>query len=215
MVSSERQISKETACGSIAENIQIVADGQTCRLLGAWIGNKASYITPWPAVLEKIENDLERWKITVPTLEGKRHIINMVIGGRTQYLTRVQGMTKDIEETLIKTEHAFLWDGKKARVAHEFMTLDIAEGGKQILDIPTLIAELQLVESTAISSLPFPSLPPLPPASPNTAISFQVSGSPESVNGPLRAVAFSYLLQEYPVFFEIGMSIPCVKTFKI
>ncbi|KAJ7787848.1 hypothetical protein B0H14DRAFT_2399110, partial [Mycena olivaceomarginata] len=56
--------------------------------------------TPWPLVLEKISKDLERWKLTTPTLEGKQHIINTVIGGRTQYLTRVQGMPKEIEETL-------------------------------------------------------------------------------------------------------------------
>ncbi|KAJ6537189.1 hypothetical protein B0H19DRAFT_862640, partial [Mycena capillaripes] len=30
---------------------------------------------------------------------------------------------------------AFLWDGKKARVSHETMILDIGDGGKQILDI--------------------------------------------------------------------------------
>jgi hypothetical protein len=60
----------------------------------------------------------------------------MVIGGRTQYLTRVQGMPKDAEDTLIKAEHIFLWDGARARVAHETMIPDIADGGKQILDIP-------------------------------------------------------------------------------
>jgi hypothetical protein len=45
-------------------------------------------------------------------------------------------MPKDVEDTLIKAEHIFLWDGKRARVAHETMILDIANGGKQILDIP-------------------------------------------------------------------------------
>jgi hypothetical protein len=44
-------------------------------------------------------------------------------------------MPKDVEHTLIKTEHIFLWDGKKARVGHETMILDVSEGGKQILDI--------------------------------------------------------------------------------
>lgn len=43
----------------------------------------------------------------------------MVIGGRTQYLTRVQGMPTDIIETLTKTEDIFLWEGKKAAVAYE------------------------------------------------------------------------------------------------
>jgi hypothetical protein len=42
-------------------------------------------------------------------------------------------MPKDIEDILIKAEHIFLWDGKRARVAHETMILDIAKGGKQIL----------------------------------------------------------------------------------
>ncbi|KAJ6576794.1 hypothetical protein B0H10DRAFT_1836576, partial [Mycena sp. CBHHK59/15] len=76
--------------------------------LGAWIGNGVPYITPWPTVVEKIASGLEGWRVTTPTSanpdfagSGKHHIINMVIGGRTQYLTRVQGMPKEIEETLI------------------------------------------------------------------------------------------------------------------
>jgi hypothetical protein len=135
-VIQDRRLNDNTPLGSIEDKFKIVPDGQTCRMLGAWIGNNVPYITPWPSVLEKISKDLERWKLTTPTLEGKQHIINMVIGGRTQYLTKVQGMPKEIEETLIKTEHHFLWDGKKARVAHETMLLNITDGGKQILDIP-------------------------------------------------------------------------------
>jgi hypothetical protein len=45
-------------------------------------------------------------------------------------------MPEEIEETLIKAENIFLWDGKKAGVAHETMILTLADGGKQILDIP-------------------------------------------------------------------------------
>jgi hypothetical protein len=122
--------------GGIGENMRIIPDGQTCRILGGWIGNGVRYITPWPSVMEKIASDLERWKATKPSLEGRRHIINMVIGGRSQYLTRVQGMPKDIENALIRTEHAFLWDDERARVPHETMVLNVDEGGKQILDIP-------------------------------------------------------------------------------
>jgi hypothetical protein len=44
-------------------------------------------------------------------------------------------MPKDVEDTLNKVEHIFLWDGKKARIGHETMILDIADGGKRILDI--------------------------------------------------------------------------------
>jgi hypothetical protein len=98
----ERRINDEMPIGAMHESLRIIPDGQTCRMLGAWIGNSVPNITPWPSVLEKIAKDLERWKASAPTLEGKRHIINMVIGGRTQYLIRVQGMPKDVEHTLIK-----------------------------------------------------------------------------------------------------------------
>ncbi|KAK7059332.1 hypothetical protein R3P38DRAFT_2495776, partial [Favolaschia claudopus] len=46
----------------------------------------------WPSVVSKVRNDLERWSMSNPSLEGNRHIINMVIGRRTQYLARVEGM---------------------------------------------------------------------------------------------------------------------------
>jgi hypothetical protein len=62
--------------------------------------------------------------------------VNVAIGGRTQYLTRAQGIPKNIEHTLIKIEQTFLWDGKRVRVGHEIMILNSADGGKQILNIP-------------------------------------------------------------------------------
>jgi hypothetical protein len=136
MVLQERRLNKRNRIGLIENNIRIVPDGDTCRLLGAWIGNIASYTKPWPSIIEKINRDLERWRMSSPTLEGRRHIVNMVIGGRTQYLTRVQGMPKNVEHALIKIEQIFLWDEKTARVGHERMMLNIADGGKQILDIP-------------------------------------------------------------------------------
>jgi len=111
-VITERRINNQSPIGDIDRTVRIVPDGESCRMLGAWIGNDIPYTTPWPLVLEKINADLMRWQATNPSLEGKRHIISMVIGGRTQYLTRVQGMPKDIEDTLIKLIRSFLWDGK-------------------------------------------------------------------------------------------------------
>jgi hypothetical protein len=69
-------------------------------MLGAWIGNKIPYTTPWPSVLEKIDADLMHWETTYPTLEGKRHIISMIIGGWTQYLTtwRRRGRCQRVRE---------------------------------------------------------------------------------------------------------------------
>jgi hypothetical protein len=104
-------------------------------MLGAWIGNAVSYLTPWPSTVDKIRNDLERWKLTNPSIEGKRHIINMFVGGRSQYLTRVQGMPNDIEDSLVELINTFLWDGKRARISSSAMYSHVSEGGKQILNI--------------------------------------------------------------------------------
>jgi hypothetical protein len=37
----------------------------------------------------------------------------MIISGKTQYLTRVQGMPKEIEEAITRIRDEFLWEGKK------------------------------------------------------------------------------------------------------
>jgi hypothetical protein len=119
----------------ISTDLAIIPDKQTSRFLGAWIGNDVPYLTPWPEILEKIARDLTRWDTKKPTVEGRRHIINMLIGGRTQYLTRVQGMPNEIEKKLIRMRDDFLWEGKKARIAHNTMSLSLNNGGKQILDL--------------------------------------------------------------------------------
>ncbi|KAE9398230.1 hypothetical protein BT96DRAFT_940358 [Gymnopus androsaceus JB14] len=46
--------------------------------------------TPWTRVIDKINSALARWEQSKPTMEGHHLIINMVIGGMTQYLTKVQ-----------------------------------------------------------------------------------------------------------------------------
>ncbi|KAJ4480838.1 hypothetical protein J3R30DRAFT_3287868 [Lentinula aciculospora] len=43
-----------------------------------------------------------------PTIEGRCLIISMMVGGMTQYLTKVQGMPKDIEDKLAKRIQRFL-----------------------------------------------------------------------------------------------------------
>jgi hypothetical protein len=56
----ERRINDEMPIGAIHESLRIIPDGQTCRMLSAWIGNSVPNITPWPSVPEKIAKDLER-----------------------------------------------------------------------------------------------------------------------------------------------------------
>ncbi|KAJ7347258.1 hypothetical protein DFH08DRAFT_699550 [Mycena albidolilacea] len=116
----------------IPGDLKIISDQQTCRVLGAWVGNDVPYLTPWPKVIEKISRDLIQWNTQKPTLEGRRHVINMSIGGRTQYLSRVPGMPKEIEKTMIRKRDNFLWEGKKPHIAHDTMCLPLDQGGKQI-----------------------------------------------------------------------------------
>ncbi|KAJ3757152.1 hypothetical protein EV360DRAFT_21642, partial [Lentinula raphanica] len=104
--------------------------------LGALIGNGISQLTPWTKVIEKIDASLERWEKSKPTMEGRRLIISMIVGGMTQYLTKVQGMPREIETRLEKRVRKFLWDDKTlVRVNKETIYAPIEEGGRQLLDL--------------------------------------------------------------------------------
>jgi len=81
-------------------------------MLGAWIGNNIDQATIWSPVLDRIRDNLDGWNRSHPTLFGCRLIIQMVVGGMTQYLAKVQTMPKQVEETLTKTIRNFMWDGK-------------------------------------------------------------------------------------------------------
>jgi len=58
--------------------------------------------------------DLHCWRKGHPTTERQRLIANMVFGGRTQYLTRVQGMPKGIEWNLTRIQQSFVCNGSRS-----------------------------------------------------------------------------------------------------
>ncbi|KAJ7200070.1 hypothetical protein B0H12DRAFT_986191, partial [Mycena haematopus] len=79
-----------------------------------------------------------RWELGRPTMEGRRLIILMVIGGMTQYLATVQGMPKEIEKKLEKRVRNFLWAEKtNVTVNKETVYAPAEMGGKNLLDIVT------------------------------------------------------------------------------
>lgn len=84
----------------IPEDIKIAKDGEAVRTLGAWVGNKVKQVDVWTHTLDKIEENLGRWELEHPTMEGRQLIIIMVVGGMTQYLTEVQEMPTNIEKWL-------------------------------------------------------------------------------------------------------------------
>ncbi len=105
-------------------------------MLGAWIGNKTEDLTPWEPIIDKINTKLERWKKMHPTLNGRKVITQMIIGGHTQFLSQAQGMLKVIEETLNRIIKNFIWEGDSSpRIANDMLRNPIEEGGLNLLDL--------------------------------------------------------------------------------
>ncbi|KAI0056161.1 hypothetical protein BV25DRAFT_1814512, partial [Artomyces pyxidatus] len=120
----------------LEDAIHIAADGDSVRSLGAWIGNKVNNETPWGPVLDKIKHSLNRWQRGHPTLNGKKLIVQMVVGGRTQYLAKVQGMPKSIEKTLIRIIRDFMWEGRNSSpIGMDRLYQPIENGGLDLLDL--------------------------------------------------------------------------------
>jgi exonuclease III len=129
---------------TIADNIHVAEEGEPVRLLGAWIGNGVNSADPWGPVLEKVEKNLRRWEKGHPTVEGRRLIVQMIVAGMTQYLTKVQGMPPEIEKELCKRVQTYVWDGRRPTVNATVMSAPLAEGGKKILDLKARNEAIQL-----------------------------------------------------------------------
>ncbi|KAJ3851383.1 hypothetical protein EV368DRAFT_11245, partial [Lentinula lateritia] len=99
--------------------LHIASEGEASRILGAWFGNKLEAEQVWAPVLEKVDVSLEHWTANGLTMEGRRHVVQMVIGGMTQYLTTVQGMPKSIEKRLTKRVKKFIWNEKEQSPVNE------------------------------------------------------------------------------------------------
>ncbi|KAE9392443.1 hypothetical protein BT96DRAFT_959335 [Gymnopus androsaceus JB14] len=99
-------------------NLHISQEGEAVRILGAWFGNDISAEQVWAPVLEMTDSSLSRWAKNGPTMDGRRAIIQMVIGGMTQYLTMVQGMPASIEKRLTKRINRYLWKEKERNPKH-------------------------------------------------------------------------------------------------
>ncbi|KAF9552442.1 hypothetical protein CPC08DRAFT_738163 [Agrocybe pediades] len=116
-------------------DIHIASDGTPVRVLGAFVGNKVDQIAIWTPTVDKITHKLTNWSKNYPTPEGRRLVIGMVVGGLTQYLTRVQGMSAEIENVIRKKINTFMWDGATAMVNADLMSKDHRQGGKRVLNI--------------------------------------------------------------------------------
>ncbi|KAF5343264.1 hypothetical protein D9757_015526 [Collybiopsis confluens] len=120
----------------IPHYIHIAAEDEAIRILGAWYGNNLTEETAWPNQIEKIDRALSTWERSNPTMDGRKMIAQMVIGGMTQYLSQVQGMPKNVERKLNKRIRTFLWAEKKqSPINFEILLANKDEGGQEALDI--------------------------------------------------------------------------------
>ncbi len=91
-------------------SIHILRDSESTRYLGTQIGNEISGNEPWPKIIDDIEVSLNLWQKAFPSIKGRKHIIQMVIGSKTQFIMAAQGMPSKYEDYLNKRIQSFLWN---------------------------------------------------------------------------------------------------------
>jgi hypothetical protein len=128
------------------EGTRIARDGEAVQSLGLWIGNRTNGSAPWETILEKVSTDLERWNQKHPTWLGKRHVVQWIVGGRTQFLAKAQGMPKHIEKKLEKLMMDFVWnDINTHTVSKAQLSRPLNKGGINLLDIKVRNQAIELM----------------------------------------------------------------------
>lgn len=101
----------------------------------------------WTPTLEKVTKDLERWDKGHPTIDERRLIIGMVVGGRMQYKTCVQGMPVEIEQRLTRMIRHFIWGGTaQPTIGIDTLSKPIEQGEKKLLDVKVRNEAIELMK---------------------------------------------------------------------
>jgi hypothetical protein len=131
----------------IQDNVHIAQEGEAIRSLGAWIGNNTVETRPWEPIIDLVHNDLERWQKAHPTLDGKRLIVQAIVGGRTQFLAKAQGMPEQIREALTKEIKRFIWEDTThvPRLGMNHLEETKEEGGINLLNLKNRNEAIEIV----------------------------------------------------------------------
>ena len=119
----------------IPEIIHIAADRDTTRILSAWVGNDTNPEEPWRPIVETIRKDFAQWRARYLTLEGKQHIVQMIAGGKTQFLTHAQGMPNKVQDEIQKMINKFIWEKEVSSMNIGDLSWEIGYGGWKVLNI--------------------------------------------------------------------------------
>ncbi|KAF5330225.1 hypothetical protein D9611_010656 [Ephemerocybe angulata] len=138
-------------------DIHIAQDGEPVRILGAYFGHGISEDEVWQPIMGKIKTTLGHWAKNRPTIRGLAMSHNTLVGGFTQYLTRVQGMPKDTVDKLKGVTDDYIWakDGEKKANTIGMPTLQRPknEGGLGLLNIET---RNEAIDAKRIQTLTLP-----------------------------------------------------------
>ncbi|KAF6754647.1 hypothetical protein DFP72DRAFT_812388 [Ephemerocybe angulata] len=132
-----RRLRRDSA--PIPDDIKIAQEGEPVRILGAYFGHGISEKDVWEPTIKKIESTLARWERNYPTIKGLALGNNTMVGGLTQYLTRVQGMPPDTVKRIRKMTDNFVY-AKHGETKSNTISLDTlfnhwSEGGLSLLDL--------------------------------------------------------------------------------
>lgn len=128
------------------DDIHIAKDGEAIRSLGSWVGNNITENTPWEPIIDKINKELNRTNLSQPSLRGKRLLSQIIIGGRTQFLTKAQGMPDHVKNTLTKLLRTFIWGENVApRLALDSLHMKREQGGLELLNLKNRNEAIELV----------------------------------------------------------------------
>ncbi|KAI9069624.1 hypothetical protein FKP32DRAFT_1546809, partial [Trametes sanguinea] len=120
----------------IPSHFHIARDGEPTRILGAWLGNKIDQAVVWERMIDTVRTNLARWGQRHPTMYGRKLIVDIELGARTQFLARAQGMPGPVLDTLQRIALRFVWkDETHARVNADTVYRPVAEGGLNLLNL--------------------------------------------------------------------------------
>ncbi|KAI0822594.1 hypothetical protein BC628DRAFT_1290311, partial [Trametes gibbosa] len=132
--------------GNYPANVHVAPEGEPVRILGAWLGNSINECEVWAPKIEKILIVITRWKGTHTTLNGKRHVVQMMIGRMSQFLTNVQRMPKSVMIRLNKLMREYIWNDKASPpVQFDCLTLPLEQGGLGLLDLASRNESIDVV----------------------------------------------------------------------
>ncbi|KAH6914277.1 hypothetical protein BKA70DRAFT_1519966 [Coprinopsis sp. MPI-PUGE-AT-0042] len=126
-----RKTGNEEGREKVPNSVHIAEDGEPIRVLGVFVGIGIDDVGVWTPTIEQVIRALERWSRSNPTVEGRRHIVNMEVGGRTQYREDVQGMPEIVRKTIKKLISTFMWNNKPPAVDQITMSEPLELGGRK------------------------------------------------------------------------------------